>query len=135
MKERFPLSLKEMIAIAESYVQAHGGFVANTKTAEGDPELKTGKHEGEASRDLSIRDKAVKCYRCGGMGHKSYTCQSGAKGKRITQASVCHVSELESKSSDQSSVVSELLGCGHKVEVVSALAKMPVLPGIMCGHR
>ncbi|KAK3895902.1 hypothetical protein Pcinc_000402 [Petrolisthes cinctipes] len=142
MKERFPLTLKEMIAIAESYVQAHGGFVANAKTthhqaktAGGDPELKTGKHEGEASRDLSIRDKAVKCYRCGGMGHKSYTCQRGAKGKRITQASVCHVSELESKSSDQSSVVSELLGCGHKVEVVSALAKMPVLPGTMCGQE
>lgn len=145
IKERFPLTLEEMMGIAESYVQAHGGFAANTKTthqqpkpdktAEGGPESKTGKHEGLASRDSSNRGKAVKCYRCGGMGHKSYACQSDVKGKKITQASVCHISELERKSSDQSSVVPEVLGCGHKVEVVSVLANMPVLPGTMCGQE
>ena len=141
LKERFPLILSESINLAEGYVLAHGGFHANVNS-NGVP--KDG-IAGETSEGTKLPKKNsngthIKCFACGKIGHKSVNCYSKVPSKN-SKAAVSNVEHLKHKknSKDNGDVEkvatcahSELLECGHVIEVVSCLANMPVSKGVIC---
>ena len=131
LKERLPLTLENMVSLAEGYVLAHGGFHTNIST---DNLLKFQESSFVKKQNFS----QMKCFSCGKVGHKAVNCYSRNSFKNNKQA-VGNVEVVGKKSKENSSIGkaavcahSEILECGHIVEVVSCLANMPVKKGIIC---
>lgn len=148
LRERFPLTLKEIVEISEGYVLAHGGLINNCNKGHSQSEAQ-GEPKAQSSSDTDTqfqkKQGELKCFNCGKLGHKAYRCRETRKTYK--QGNACQ--ELTTKSKDSTTqpanpsaskptstcAQAEILECGHSVEVVSAMASMPVAQGTMCGKK
>ncbi|KAK3870891.1 hypothetical protein Pcinc_023917 [Petrolisthes cinctipes] len=144
LKERSPLPLDDMMELAERFVTAHGGLLNNSRThsetrSEKQNTQKEGKSHQSGSDTWNKPEKGehrkMVCFRCVRPGHKSFQCK---ERKKQAQVSVCK--EVGAQKPEPSETVEpdegahkEALPCGHVVEVVTAIARMPVVRGTVCG--
>lgn len=143
LRERYPVSMEQLLEFAESYVTGHGGWCKNSRSApelyEDASEKKVGTAPLEkVTNKLATGDK-VKCYRCGKQGHKSIQCRQ-TQDKKPANVSVCQNSSSSSQApqfeptrNPDTCAHSEVLSCGHWVEVISAAVDMTVVRGKVCG--
>lgn len=134
LKEKYPLSLEEMVSVAEPYVEAHGGFQVNStlgKTVTDKPETadNTEKPQSEnVGKQFRGKSFVFKCHYCGKPGHKIADCK--LKKKNVVSACETEDKTLEKKPAGRA----EVMDCGHVADVVSALVNMPIDSGLLCGH-
>lgn len=79
LKEKYPLTLDEIIRVAESYVTAHGGWFFNCKSStdeSSDKTLPEGKVEDSVKAKSARGNTTVKY---GDVGHKSFQCSQRNK--------------------------------------------------------
>lgn len=134
LREKYPLSLEAMIGFAEPYVEAHGGFQANSSLNKHGGEkqevseiLQTQSSNKTPEKQKVIRPFPVKCHYCGQVGHKFANC----KRRRNYEVNAC-LSGNEAKDEKRTGSA-EVLDCGHVTDVVSALIDMPIEYGRLCG--
>ncbi|KAK3888524.1 hypothetical protein Pcinc_007439 [Petrolisthes cinctipes] len=144
LKERSPLPLDDMMELAERFVTAHGGLLNNSRThsetrSDKQNTQKEGKSHQSGSDTWNKPEKGehrkMVCFRCDRPGHKAFQYK---ERKKQAQVSVCK--EVGAQKPEPSETVepdecvhNEALPCGHVVEVVTAIACMPVVRGTVCG--
>ena len=149
LKERLPLKLSNVVELAESYVQAHGGLLYNIKNfsggQNGKPSIlgepnKDSKDKDSSFKDSSSKAKTFKCFSCGKTGHRASDCRVGVKSKKTEHAGAGRVVEQEQKKerevkAQESGLCAraETLECGHTVEILSIASSMPIEEGILYG--
>lgn len=82
LRERFPLTLKEIVELSEGHVLANGGLISNCikgqsqTEAQGEPKV-----QSLSDPDTPVQKKQgeVKCCNCGKLGHKVYWCREAKK--------------------------------------------------------
>ncbi|KAK3873792.1 hypothetical protein Pcinc_021217 [Petrolisthes cinctipes] len=133
-----------MMELAERFVTAHGGLLNNSRThsetrSDKQNTQKEGKSHQSGSDTWNKPEKGehrkMVCFRCDRPGHKAFQCK---ERKKQAQVSVCK--EVGAQKPEPSETVepdecvhNEALPCGHVVEVVTAIACMPVVRGTVCG--
>ena len=123
LKEGFPLILTELINLAEGYVLVHCGLHANVNSSV----VPKDDIVGETPEGTKLPKKNIN------RAHMKYFTSS--------KAFVSNVENLKPKRNNKDNgniekvamcAHSELLECGHVVEVVSCLANIPVSKSVIC---
>lgn len=144
LKERLPIPFAEMMELAERFVSAHGGLLNNSRTPiETRWEKQNVQKEGKSytsgsdtgNKPEKVEPRRMVCFRCDRPGHKAFQCK-----ERKKQAQVSGCEEVGSQKPESLETVkpdtsahTEALSCGYGVEVVTAIARMPVVRGTVCG--
>lgn len=82
LRERFLLTLKEIVELSEGYVLAHGQLISNCSKDQSQSEAQV-KPKVQSSSDIDTQSQKkpgeVKCFICGKPGHKAYRCRETRK--------------------------------------------------------
>lgn len=151
LNERSPLPFAEMIELADQFVAAHGGLLNNSQTHRAnhldEPDAQKVGFNNSVSengkkperKQERVEPKKLVCFRCDRPDHKAYQCKERKKQIQVSGCEEVCAKEpelatvpVESVKTDTRTQI-EASSSGPVVEVINAIACMPVVRGTVCG--